>query len=667
MTTRQSQPEAENAQAQEIQLLRQNLADQKAQAAAMAEILDVISQSRGDNTPVFEAILENAQALCDAPMAALALATPGDAFQTLAAHRNISGHAVEMFHNREMLLDGDVSYAAKSILDGKLIALADMGQSDLYHAGSPVVRSMVDEVGIRSVLFVPLMKGDSAIGCITLFRYEVVPFEDHVIELVQTFAAHALIAIENKRQFQELQTRLERERGMAEVLEVISQSRDDETPVFDLILRKSAELCGAHAAALALGQEGGAHQTMAASYGVEAETVALYDRGDVSMNPDVSIAAKAILTGQVIHIEDMKTTQGYLQVVSHFLSVVDDTGIRTNLFVPLITKDGGIGVLILFRKEVRPYSDDEITLVETFAAQAVIAIENVRQFRELQTRLEREAATSEILSVISQSREDEGQVFDIILQNAATLCSADQSALILADENRTSFRLAANWGHTRTAFDVGRKWPFDSMLTAGVVIRTAEVLHIPDYKETERYKSGDPEAIQMVENEGIRTRLVVPLMRNGIAIGAIALSRREVRSFEPSEIQLIETFAAQAVIAIENVRQFRELQVRLQREEATREILQVISQSRDDDQPVFEAILSRAAKLCGAPMAGLNIVNEPRTSMSMVAHWGENLRHLAVNETVWQLDSDLATVEPIHSKKNASGRGLERHRSLPRW
>lgn len=179
---------------------------------------------------------------------------------------------------------------------------------------------------------------------------------------------------------------------------------------------------------------------------------------------------------------------------------------------------------------------------------------------ELDRMREREAATTEILGVISQSRENEVQVFDIILQKAAVLCDADQAGLQLVNENRSHIRLAADLGHKRIAFKHGQEWPIDSPVSAAVAIRSAKVFHIPDYAETALYKNGDPTAVHTVETEGVRTRLVVPLLQNGIAIGTISLSRHEVRSFGSSEIQLVETFAAQAVIAIVNVKQFKALE-----------------------------------------------------------------------------------------------------------
>ncbi|WP_170610973.1 adenylate/guanylate cyclase domain-containing protein [Ruegeria arenilitoris] len=178
---------------------------------------------------------------------------------------------------------------------------------------------------------------------------------------------------------------------------------------------------------------------------------------------------------------------------------------------------------------------------------------------ELDRMRERETAMRDILNVMSQSREDEAKVFDIILQKAASLCDADQAGLQLVNKSRSHFRLAADLGQKRTAFEIGKEWSLDSFLSSAVAIRSGEVIHIPDYAETDLYKKGDPTAVRTVDTEGTRSRLVVPLLQNGIAIGSISLSRHEVRSFEPSEIALVETFAAQAVIAIENTKQFKAL------------------------------------------------------------------------------------------------------------
>jgi class 3 adenylate cyclase len=270
-----------------------------------------------------------------------------------------------------------------------------------------------------------------------------------------------------------------------------------------------------------------------------------------------------------------------------------------------MTAAGGIGALTLTRKEARAFSPEEIALVETFAAQAVIAIENAQQFRELQTRLLREGATREILEVISTSRDDEGPVFEAILANTARLCAAPHAALLLVTGDGLSFRRAAEWGRWVDPDGTLRLWPVDGPLPIAQSIRERRTVTLDDMQQSAAYLARDPTYVHMVEVEGLRTRAIVPLIHGDRAIGAISLSRHEARPFTPGEIALVETFAAQAVIAIENVRQFRELQVRLERERASAEILELISRSRDDDRPVFDLIVQKAAQLCDAPVCTL--------------------------------------------------------------
>ena len=220
----------------------------------------------------------------------------------------------------------------------------------------------------------------------------------------------------------------------------------------------------------------------------------------------------------------------------------------------------------------------------------------------LQDALDREAATQEILQVISRSRDDEKPVFDAILENAARLCDSPMASLNLLDEKSARLVLRAHWGVALDHFEEGvTEWPLDGSSAPAVAVRECRMVHIEDLAQTEAYKRGDPIRVKSVDKEGIRTFLVVPLMRGGAAVGCIALFRRETKLFDERHVDLVKAFATQAVIAIENVRQFRELQTRLEREAATREILQVISQSRDDVQPVLEIIVRNAARLCNAP------------------------------------------------------------------
>lgn len=609
------------------QSLEQNLEYQ----TALSSVLSVISQNRDDEKPVFDAILQSACALCNAPQAALILGTAEDKTQTLAAHNSIAAHAVELYETGQMLMDGNVSYTARAILESRLLAFEDMAQSALYQAGSPVVRSMVDASNIRSVIFVPLINNGRAIGAITLFRYDVAPFNDFEISLVETFAAQAVIAIENVRQFRELQNRLQREAATKDVLHAISQSRDDVQPVFDQIVRLAKGLCGAVFAGLVLGRKGDAMSRLAASDNLHPDIQQLWADGKYPMKRGNSLVVDTILDGEVRAVDDMGDTAFHRSGDARFKLIVDKHGCRSNLFVPLMLNGEGIGALMLARDEVRPYSPDEIALIETFAAQAVIAIDNVSQFRALQDKLQREAATSEVLSVIGQSRDDEAPVFDTILTKAAELCSASQASLQLANPDRTHFEIAAYWGFEETAFQVGNTAPLNTERPIPTAIRTGQTVNIPDLSQSTFYKDKDPVITHVVETEGVRSWLVVPLLKGDHAIGAIALSRTEVNPFSASDEQVIETFAAQAVIAIENSGQFRELQIRLEREAASRDILTVISRSQDDEKPVFETVLKHSVELCKADSAALMLGEATGTDLRM-ATYHEGTREMSQEE-----------------------------------
>lgn len=559
---------------------------------ASAEILEVISQSRDDDGPVFEVIAQNAARLCGAAVCSFWRVEDG-----LMHYRASHG------------LTGDVLAEAQAIpatplfdstVTGQVVKTRAVVRIEDATAESYYNHEWVRARGLKQFVGVPIFVRDEVWGSITLMWPADRAPQDADIALVESFAAQASIAIENVRQFRELQARLEREAATREILEVISQSRDDDKPVFDVVLRKAADLCNASMASLLLTSEDRSHAVLAADWGL-GQVSGLIQVGTTvwPMESDY-VPSTCMREGRIAHIHDLADTDLYRSGDPLRVSAVDDDGIRTILAVPLFSGGQTAGCILVYRREVRPFSADEIALIETFAAQAVIAIENVRQFRELRDSLEQQQATSDILSVISQSREDEIQVFDLILEKAAVLCDADQGSLMIVNEARTHVRHMADWGHEHTAYHPGLEYSLDLRLSIVPTIRTAKVVHIEDYAQSDAYRDRDPIAVDLVETEGHRTRLVVPLLQNGIAIGCIALGRRTVRSFTLPEIQLVETFAAQAVIAIENVRQFRELQARLEREKATRDILEVISQSRDDNTPVFDMIVQNAARLCRA-------------------------------------------------------------------
>ncbi len=564
----------------------------------MSEIMQVMSTSRHDETPIFDAILENARTLCNARMGGLILATAQDEHQTLAAHKGLLPRAVEMFETGQLKMDPNLSYAARCVINNELIAHADMGESRLYREGSPVVRSMVDENNIRSVLFAPLTRDGSAIGLITLFRDEVDPFTENEIALVRAFGAQAVIALDNALQFRDMQARLEREAATREILAVISQSRDDAEPVFRAVLQQAERLCGADGSGLQLVNDAGTHLYIAASsahkdYGSFPPGTAF----DLSEPLGMCVAVRE---ARVVQVENLADTDLYRQGHEGRRKLVDVEGVQTQLSVPLLKSGVAFGNITLSRRRLSAFSADEIALVETFAAQAVIAIENVRQFREVQTRLEREKASAEILDVISQSRDDETPVFDAIVRNAERLCKAPMTMFLLLEDNDTKWRLVASAGEATRSMTVGDTWEANDSQTTFQSILQRRVIQQDDLKETEYYRSGHPIARQLVDEEGLRTRVCVPLISEGKGLGVLVLCRREVARFSPDETDLVSTFAEQAVVAVQNARQFRATQDALARQTATSDILGVIGGSQSDTRPVFEAIVRTASEMSKA-------------------------------------------------------------------
>ena len=352
-----------------------------------------------------------------------------------------------------------------------------------------------------------------------------------------------------------------REAALRDILGIISQSRDDEAPVFQAIHESASRLCDAPFSGLFLVDESGLNLDLVSHLGGDPEYIKASNvKWPLSQSAAV---ADAVVKREVVHMRDLLETDAYRAGDEAMVRAVEMEGMRTFLAVPLLTADGAIGTLGLYRREQRPFTEDQIALVETFAAQAVIAIENVRQFREVQERLEREKASRDVLDVISTSRDDDIPVFETILQNASRICNAPIAFLSLANEDRTEVRIPAHLG-TRSEFgDILEGFVEPITRTELVAVRpvaSGKTVLEDDIKDDEAYLSGDPRRLQMVDVEGARSVLAVPLMRDDAPIGAIVLYRREVAPFSEDDLTLVQNFAAQAVIAIENVRQFKALE-----------------------------------------------------------------------------------------------------------
>ncbi|MEX0339209.1 MAG: GAF domain-containing protein [Arenibacterium sp.] len=617
--------------------------------AAMREILQVINKSREDETPVFRAILEQARHLCDATASGLQLLTEdGRRLRYVLG----SGDDKGSFVLGETTWELTAPYGmCEAVRKGRVTHLEDLKNSELYRNGDDARVRLVDGEGILTQLHVPLLKDGVAFGNMSLSRREQKPFTADQITLVQTFAEQAVIAIENVRQFREVQARLERERASAEILRTISESRDDETPVFNAILQRAAKLCDAPLADLDLVDEDGRHLREVATFGNIQRAVPSQE-WVWSMDSDYR-HVHAIKTGQPVHVPDLRETPLYKAGDPMSRATVDQESMRTLLAVPLRKNGRGIGCIVLFRQEQRPFTPDQIALVETFAAQAVIAIENVRQFREVQERLERERASTEILHTISESRDDETPVFEAIVKNAERLCAAQVTFLVLLSDDHKTWTLAARAGDAMREIKVGQTWDVAKEYPPYQATLRKEVVQEEDLKETDFYKSGDPDAIQFADVEGIRSRAFVPLIADGVAIGILALCRRDVGLYNKSDLALVEAFAAQAVIAIRNSTQFREVQERLEREAATKEVLHVISSSRDDETPVFKTILEQATRLCATPYAALILGRANDEAQTMAANLGvhaDTLSHYEAGLAKMDAEDSLAAKSIIEGR-----------------
>jgi len=398
----------------------------------------------------------------------------------------------------------------------------------------------------------------------------------------------------------------EREAATSEILQVISRSPTDLQPVFDTIAQNAVKLCGAAFGGLNLVQSGSL--TLTAQCGLQADEVAILQR-EVFPIPIArgSATARAILDRAVVHIRDIRDDPSIRTP-----QVKTMQGFRTILCVPMLREGTAIGALVLWRREVQPFSDTEIGLMQTFADQAVIAIENVRLFKELETRnrdltdaLARQTATSDILRVISSSPTDVQPVFDSIVESAARLCDGAFSSLHTFDGELMHLVAAHNW--PPAAFELARRtWPAapQSRERGGVVHRAfleRTIVHVPNVEDI---VNQDLRLQELSRAIGLRSALAVPMLRDGVPLGVIGVSRAEPGPFSDNQIALLKTFADQAVIAIENVRLFKELETRnrdlteaLDRQTATAEILRVISQSQTEVQPVFDAIVDNAMRL----------------------------------------------------------------------
>jgi GAF domain-containing protein len=579
------------------------------QQTATAEVLGVINNSPGDLVPVFNAMLEKATTLCEAAHGALFIRDgESDRFHAIPSQGTPKTFA-EFLTREPVYFDPERSIIAQTLRQRSAIQIADMRLSEPYRNKFPIALAAVESGGTRTLLSVPLFRDDAPVGIFQLARQEVRPFSDKQIALLQNFAAQAVIAIENVRLITETREALEQQTATAEVLGVINSSPGDLAPVFDAMLDRASELCGA--AFGCLWTYDGERMHAAALRGAPPDFAEFLTRAPHPVGPE-NAHGRLLRGDPLVHIADVADDEAYRAGDPVRRHLVELGGGRTLLAVPLRKEDRFLGDFVMYRTEVRPFSDKQIALLQNFAAQAVIAMENARLLGELRQRtgdlqesLEYQTATSDVLKVISRSTFDLQPVLDALVATAARLTNADQ-ALIASREGdiyRAISILAVS--PEQEAFLRGNNFVPGRGSVVGRVVLSGQIVQIPDL-------AADPEYV-MLENirlGGTRTVLGVPLLREGEPIGVLNVARQRVEPFTEKQIQLVTTFADQAVIAIENVRllndlqgRTRDLQESLEHQTATSDVLKVISRSGGELEAVLDTLVKTAARLCDAEMA----------------------------------------------------------------
>ena len=584
----------------EVQAKTRDLEESLQQQTATADVLKVISRSAFDLQAVFDALISSAVNLIGAAHGTIYV-RDGETFR-IRAHFGVSERFAD-YLVRNPPAPGMGSASGRVMLTGKVVVIPDiLEDKDYAHPANELNRT-------RSMLAVPLLRNDRVEGVLVVAQTEPGAFSSRQIELVKTFADQAVIAVENVRLFDEVQARtrdveeaLKQQTATADVLKVISRSAFDLQTVLNTLIRSASELSGSTHGTIWL-KDGDVFR-FGASYGNTPEFIDYLTRNPQRPGRS-SVGSRVFLSGTVQNIADVQADAEYDP------SIASRMGVCAAVGVPLLRDHEVVGALALGRPRPGPYSDREIELVQTFADQAAIAIENVRLFDEVQARtrdlqesLEQQTASAEILRVISSSPTDVQPVFDAIAHSAAVLCEG---------ANGTVFRLQNGLIHLVGHYSLSQAQlasvqhsfpaPLDRGTASGRAILERAVVHIHDIAADPEYSAGP-----LVET-GLRSVLSVPMLRNGEPIGSINVSREAVRPFSKRQIELLKTFADQAVIAINNVGLFNETREALEQQKATADVLKVISRSAFDLDAVLQTLTDSARSLSGAASADVEMLD----------------------------------------------------------
>jgi GAF domain-containing protein len=632
-----------------------------------SDVLKVISRSTSDVQPVLDTVIQTAARLCGADTAAIWM-REGETYRAVASTQARIAAEPEYWANmrQRTVVPGRNSVTGRVALEGGVVHIEDIRADPDYAVPESAASVRPTQLGV------PLLREGAVLGTINLARRRVQPYTDRQIELVRTFADQAVIALENARLLAELQARtrdleesLEYQTATSDVLKVISRSTADVQPVLDTVVETAVRLCGADGGNIAI-REGEVYRYVSSSYSAAEPEFWAKLRQRTIVPGRGSMAARVALEGRVVHVEDIGADPDYAtpEAVA--------TGRRTNLGVPLLREGAVLGTINLSRKRVELFTERQIELIRTFADQAVIAIENARLLGELQQRtdelaarnsefgerIEHQSATIDVLKAMSASPGDPQPVFDLIARRARDLCNTTSAAVFEYDGELVHVRSRVGveaYGKPEASEAYQRLFPMvptRGSLTCRAIL-DRQTIHVRDL-------ASEPGVSAAVRNVGAKSQISLPLLRDGAAIGAVAMTSAEIGGFSDSQVELLQTFAEQAVIAITSAETYRELQART--DELTRsvgelqaleEVLRAVNSSLDLDT-VLATIISRAVLLSQADEGTIYEFDDteevfvPKSAFGMSAERVEALRERRVRLGETHLGRAAVERAPVH-------------------